>query len=62
MATQVSALKTENGERQAVMRAMQSYIDGVRLGDRPERTSRTWLAFWLRAGELLRRTPTETEN
>jgi Putative lumazine-binding len=33
MATQASALKTETGERDAVMKAMQSYIDGVRLGD-----------------------------
>ena len=32
MATQASALKTETGERDAVMKAMQSYIDGVRLG------------------------------
>jgi Putative lumazine-binding len=33
MATQASAVKTESGERDAVMKAMQSYIDGVRLGD-----------------------------
>jgi hypothetical protein len=33
MATQASALKTETGERDAVMKAMQSYIDGVKLGD-----------------------------
>jgi Putative lumazine-binding len=33
MATQVSALKTESGERDAVIRAMQSYIEGVKLGD-----------------------------
>ena len=32
MATQASALKTESGERDAVMQAMQSYIDGVRFG------------------------------
>jgi hypothetical protein len=32
MATQVTALKAELGERDAVMRAMQSYIDGLRLG------------------------------
>jgi hypothetical protein len=32
MAAQVSALKTELGERDGVMRAMQNYIDGLRLG------------------------------
>ena len=32
MATQAQAQKTETGERDAVIRAMQSYIDGVRLG------------------------------
>lgn len=32
MATQVSAFKTEIGERDAVMTAMRSYIDGLRLG------------------------------
>jgi putative lumazine-binding protein len=32
MATQVPAFKTANGERDAVMKAMQSYIDGLRLG------------------------------
>jgi hypothetical protein len=32
MATHGPALKTENGERDAVMKAMQSYIDGLRLG------------------------------
>src|SRR5437764_6160234 len=32
MATQVPALKTETGERHAVIRAMQCYIDGIRLG------------------------------
>lgn len=33
MATQVPAFKTENEERDAVIKAMQSYIDGVKLGD-----------------------------
>jgi Putative lumazine-binding len=33
MATQASAVQTETSERDAVMKAMQSYIDGVRLGD-----------------------------
>jgi hypothetical protein len=32
MATQASAVKMETGEKDAVIRAMQSYIDGVRLG------------------------------
>ena len=32
MATQASALKTETGETDAVTKAMQRYIDGVRLG------------------------------
>jgi hypothetical protein len=32
MATHVPALKTEDGERDAVIRAMQSYIDGLRVG------------------------------
>jgi hypothetical protein len=33
MATQASAIKTETSERDAVMKAMQSYVDGVRLGE-----------------------------
>jgi Putative lumazine-binding len=33
MATQVPAFKTENGERDAVIKAMQRYIDGLRLGN-----------------------------
>jgi hypothetical protein len=33
MATEAAALKTESSGRDAVMKAMQSYIDGVKRGD-----------------------------
>jgi Putative lumazine-binding len=33
MATPASAVQTETSERDAVMKVMQTYVDGVRLGD-----------------------------